>query len=219
MPAATDPTVEVKFSEAIRAATTEAHGSAEGASFLSDLLGGALPLEGYGRLVAQHRAIYEALEASNDAIAADPVVGGFVQHDVVRLPALERDVVSVLGLAWSERPEAELVPATVEYCARLREVGASWPAGWVAHQYVRYLGDLSGGLFIRRGIEKVYGIDAGTGTAFYDFPQVPDPVAWKDAYRRRLDEAPWDRDERALIIDEVLAAYRWNTELLVQLGG
>jgi heme oxygenase len=207
------------FSDAIRAATADAHRLAERTPFLGQLLGGELPLRAYGRLVAQHHAIYAALEAANARVAADPIVGGFVQDDVVRFPALERDVVAVLGSKWRQQPEAALVPATVEYCDRLREVGERWLGGWVGHQYVRYLGDLSGGLFIRRRIEAVFGIDASTGTAFYDFPQVPDPDAWKVAYRRRLDELPWDDQERARVTDEVLAAYRWNTQILEQLHG
>lgn len=215
----TDTTVELPFSTAIREATAQAHRDAERAPFVGALLGGELPLEGYGRLVAQHRAIYEALEAANERMAADPVVASFVQADVVRHPALERDVVAVLGDRWATRPEAELVPATVEYCERLREVGTSWPGGWVGHQYVRYLGDLSGGLFIRRRVEAAYSIDAASGTAFYDFPQVPDPAAWKDAYRRRLDEAPWAAEERSRITAEILESYRLNTLVLEQLGG
>jgi heme oxygenase len=214
----TEITVDQPFSTAIRAATASAHRDAERSTFLADLVGGALAIEGYGRLVAQHRAIYEALEGSNDAMGDDPVAGTFVQQDVVRLPALERDIVAVLGEGWAARPEAALVPATVEYCERLREVGGSWPGGWVAHQYVRYLGDLSGGLFIRMRIEAVFGIDAGSGTAFYDFPQVPDPAAWKDAYRRRLDEAPWPPEERERITAEILESYRLNTLVLEQLG-
>lgn len=213
-----DPTV-VPFSAQVRHATTASHEGAESAPFMRRLLEGELPLEGYGRLIAQHRAIYAALEGAHGSVVADETVAGFVQPEVVRLPALERDLVAVLGPGWADRPEAELVPATVEYCDRLDEVGRTWPAGWVGHQYVRYLGDLSGGLFIRRVIERTYGIDASSGTAFYDFPQVPDPAAWKDAYRARLDDAPWTDDERSRIIDEVLASYRWNTALLAQLDG
>lgn len=209
----------IPFSDAVRAATTAAHHDAEHAPYVRRLLAGELPIEGYGHLVVQHRAIYEALEGANDAIAADPLVGDFVQPEVVRRPALERDVVAVLGVDWADGPHAELVPATVEYCERLREVGATWPSGWVGHQYVRYLGDLSGGLFIRRVIERTYGIDPTNGTAFYDFPQVPDPVAWKDAYRARLDAVPWTPDEQARVIDEILESYRLNTLLLEQLGG
>lgn len=215
----TNTAVDQPFSTAIREATATAHRDAERSAYLGALLRGELPLEGYGRLVVQHRAIYESLEAANEAMAADPIAGGFVQEDVVRLPALQRDVVAVLGEGWAERPEAALVPATVEYCERLREVGATWPGGWVGHQYVRYLGDLSGGLFIRRRVEEVYGIDADSGTAFYDFPKVPDPAAWKDAYRRRLDEARWTAEERERITAEILESYRLNTLVLEQLGG
>lgn len=206
------------FATAIRDATATAHRSAERSAYLAALVGGSLPLRDYGRLVAQHRAIYEALEAGNDAMRADPVASAFVDDDVARLPALERDLVAVLGDDWTEAPEAALVPATQQYCDRLREVAATWPGGWVGHQYVRYLGDLSGGLFIRRAIERNYGIDETSGTAFYDFPKVPDPGAWKDAYRARLDEAAWDTEERARITDEILAAYDWNTRLLEELG-
>ncbi len=208
----------VTFSTAIREATGDAHRAAERAPFFHALLSGSLPLEGYGRLVVQHRAVYEALESGNDAVRHDPVAAGFVHDDVLRLPALERDLVAVLGEDWAGRPEAALVPATTTYCRRLREVAATWPAGWVAHQYVRYLGDLSGGLFLRRAIEGLYGIDETSGTAFYDFPKVPDPDAWKQAYRDRLDDVPWDDAERRAVIDEILLAYEWNTTLLEQLG-
>ena len=83
---------------------------------------------------------------------------------------------------------------------------------------MRYLGDLSGGQMLRGTIEQVYGIDASSGTAFYDFSRIPDLTAFKEAYRARLDAAPWDDEERARIIDEVLAGYRWNTEVLVELA-
>lgn len=47
---------------------------------------------------------------------------------------------------------------------------ASDPSPLLAHSYVRYLGDLSGGQFIRRRITKAYGLeDDGLGTKFYDF--------------------------------------------------
>ncbi len=207
-----------RFSAQIREATASAHSTAERSSYLAALVGGTLPRRGYGRLIAQHHAVYEALEGGNDAMRDDPVAAAFVDDAVVRLPALERDLVAVLGDSWTDAPEATLVPATVEYRDRLREVRTTWPGGWVGHQYVRYLGDLSGGLFIRRAIESNYGIDRDSGTAFYDFPEVPDPGAWKDAYRARLDAAGWDAAERRRITDEILAAYDWNTRLLEELG-
>lgn len=212
-------TTIVPFSAAIRDATSAAHGDAEGSTFLADLTGGHRPLVDLARLAAQHLAIYRALEGANAAMATDPVAGRFVFAELDRVPALERDLASLLGPDWASRPESLPTAATAAYAARITETAETWPAGWVAHHYTRYLGDLSGGLFIRRALEDRFAIDATSGTAFYDFPGIADPVAWKDDYRSRLDEAPWDDDERARIIDEVLDAYRWNTRVLVDLDG
>lgn len=212
-----DGTTAVRFSEVLRLATAGSHRAAERNAFFGSLLVGKLPIEAYGRLIVQHRSIYEALESSNWSMSMDDVAGEFVQDDVVRLPALDRDLVAVLGDDWRSRDEAKVLPATEEYCARLRTVGAEWPSGWVAHQYVRYLGDLSGGFYIGSGIEKAYGIDASSGTAFYEFPKVDDPDAWKEAYRVRLDEAPWDLDEQERVTDEVLEAYRLNSAVFADL--
>lgn len=206
------------FAARIRAATADAHRGAERSPYLGALVSGQLPLADYGRLVVQHRAIYAAIEAANAAMASDGVAAAFVDDGIERLPALDRDLHAVLGPDWRSCDEATLVPATREYVARIEEVAARWPAGWVGHHYVRYLGDLSGGLFLRGAIERAYGIDASSGTAFYDFPNVPDPDAWKQAYRSALDDAPWSADEQDRIIDEILAAYDWNTRLLEELG-
>lgn len=43
------------------------------------------------------------------------------------------------------------------------------PSPLLAHAYVRYLGDLSGGQFIKRRIVKAYELEDGFGTTFYDF--------------------------------------------------
>ncbi len=64
----------------------------------------------------------------------------------------------------------------------------------------------------------MYGIDATSGTAFYDFSSIPDHTAFKEAYRARLDAPPWDEAERARIIDEVLLGYHRNTRVLVELS-
>jgi heme oxygenase len=209
------PTTEVPFSAAIRQATWDAHGDAEQAPWLSALVAGEVSREGYADLVAQHHFAYEALEAAAEAMAGDPVAGPFVDPALTRGPALVADLEALLGPAWRE----EVAPsaATLEYVARIDEVCRTWPGGFVAHHYTRYLGDLSGGQMLRGTIESVYGIDATSGTAFYDFAQLGDLGEYKAAYRARLDSAPWDDRERARIIDEILLGYRHNTAVLEQL--
>jgi heme oxygenase (biliverdin-producing, ferredoxin) len=62
--------------------------------------------------------------------------------------------------------------AFVEYITHLQALsGSADPSPLLAHTYVRYLGDLSGGQVIRRCIAKAYDIDvaSGDGVKFYDF--------------------------------------------------
>jgi heme oxygenase len=214
MPATTDDTTET-FSAAIRAASWSAHGDAEQAPYLTALTSGELDLRGYGAMVAQHHYAYEVLEAAADAMRDDPIAGPFVDDALTRGPALVADLVAIFGPNWAD----EIAPsaATQAYCDRLREVCFTWAGGFVAHHYVRYLGDLSGGQYIRSSIERTYGIDAHSGTAFYEFADIADPTVFKDAYRARIDAAPWDAEERSRIVAEILLGYRHNTDVLLQL--
>jgi heme oxygenase len=100
----------------------------------------------------------------------------------------------------------------------MREVCFSWPGGFVAHHYTRYLGDLSGGQFLARAIERELGLGARTGTAFYDFAALGELTAFKNSYRGRLDATPWSATEQARIVAETALAYDLNTEVLVELG-
>jgi heme oxygenase len=57
-----------------------------------------------------------------------------------------------------------------------------------------------------------------SGVDFYLFDQIADPTAFKNTYREQLDAVEWDATERERVIEEVVAAYRFNTELFVDLS-
>jgi heme oxygenase len=214
----TDETVIVptRFSEQIRNATWGDHGKAEHASYMDELTAGRLTQYEYAEMVVQMWFVYGALEGSGAALASDPVVAPFLDPALTRLAALEADLEVLLGDDW--RAEATATPETEAYAARLREV-AEWPGGFIAHHYTRYMGDLSGGQFIGRHVSKLYELTPTAGAAFYDFTDIPDPAVFKDAYRARLDALPFEDDEKLRVIDEIHAAYAFNTSLLVGLDG
>ena len=56
------------------------------------------------------------------------------------------------------------------------------------------------------------------GIGFYIFDDIADPRAFKDVYRAQLDAAPWDADEQERVIDEVLRAYQFNTDVFIDLA-
>lgn len=211
-PVATDggvPSVDT-LAERIKAHTWATHQRTERSPFVRALFGGQLPLAGYVELAAQGWFIYQVLEEAAEAMRDDQVGRRFVFDELTRLPALEDDLAHLLGEEWRELIGP--TPAVQRYCERMREVCFSWPGGYVAHHYTRYLGDLSGGRAIGGVVARHYDL-TGPGVSFYRFDAIDDVRAFKDEYRRRLDEAPWDQAEQERIIAEVARAYELNTEV------
>ncbi|MFC7925641.1 heme oxygenase (biliverdin-producing) [Microbacterium laevaniformans] len=208
-------TQPIPFSTALRERSRTAHSGSEHAGFMDDLMRGRGTRDDYVALVAQHWFIYEALEAAAETMRDDPIAAPFISEKLTRLPAIESDLAFLIGDDWRKRIAP--LPTTTRYVERIREVGASWPGGFVAHHYTRYLGDLSGGLFIGKLMARQFGFETN-GIGFYLFDEIADPAAFKDVYREQLDAVAWDAAERERVIDEVLAAYQFNTDLFVDLA-
>jgi heme oxygenase len=206
----------VPFSAALRErCSTSAHSTSECDGFMTDLLNGTGSRDDYIALIAQQWFIYEALETAGERMRHDPVASVFLSDKLTRRPALEADLAFLLGADW--RGQIRPLPTTQAYVSRIRRVAATWPGGFVAHHYTRYLGDLSGGPFIGRLMQRRFGFDTN-GIGFFLFGDIADPRAFKNVYREQLDAVPWDDDEKARVIDEVLVAYRFNTELFADLA-
>jgi heme oxygenase len=208
-------TTRTPLSSLLRDRTADVHDSAERSSFVTQLLDGALPLDAYVELLVQYRAIYGALEAAANHHRGHEVVGLFADPALHRCAAIDDDLRVLGGDGWQERHVT--TPATDAYVARIADVCTAWPGGFVAHHYVRYLGDLSGGQLIRRILARHYDITDGAGLSFYVFDQLDNGVEFKKAYRARLDDAPWDDAEKSRIVDEARRAFEHNIALFASL--
>ena len=205
----------IPFSQALRERTWTSHGASEGAGFMTDLMQGKGSRNDYIALVAQHYFIYEALEAAEAGFAGDPLAAAFITPRLTRLPAIEADLSFLIGADWREHITP--LPTTQRYVDRINTVAATWSGGFIAHHYTRYLGDLSGGQHIRRLMQRHFGFDTN-GVGFYFFDEIASPKDFKDTYREQLDAVGWSAEERERVIDEVLIAYRFNTELFEDLS-
>ncbi|WP_327291392.1 biliverdin-producing heme oxygenase [Streptomyces sp. NBC_01198] len=205
------------FSAVIRDASRQQHTEAENSAFMADLLGGRLGVAAYARYTEQLWFVYRALEEGAARLAGDPVAGPFVRPELLRVAELERDLGHLLGDGWQRR--AAPLAATADYAARITETAAGWPAGYVAHHYTRYLGDLSGGQVIRGIAEKTWDLPhKGDGVRFYVFEGIPNPAAFKRDYRQLLDVLPLDDLERQRVVDECRTAFALNSALFTALG-
>jgi heme oxygenase len=213
----TDGKVEpvASFAAEIRQRSAQRHDDAEHSALMAALVKGELPLEDYARMVAQLYFVYGAIETAAGEMRDDPVAGPFIFDELTRLPALRADLQVLLGDDW--RDEIEPLSATVGYVARVLHVTAQWPPLFLAHHYTRYMGDLSGGVFIGGAVRRAYNFTATSGAAFYEFEAIPSAKAFKEEYRRRLDAIPLDWEGRERFVSEVLRAYTCNTALMTEL--
>ncbi|WP_030746409.1 heme oxygenase (biliverdin-producing) [Streptomyces sp. NRRL F-5135] len=217
MDATADPAAATPFSTLIRDASHAQHTAAETSPFMSDMLGGRLGVAAYTRYTEQLWFVYDALESAVDALAGDPVAGPFLRPELARTPELARDLAHLRGPDW--RAGLEPLPATAAYAARIEECARTWPGGYVAHHYTRYLGDLSGGQIIRSTAEKTWGFARkGDGVRFYVFEGIENPAAFKRDYRALLDAVAADDLEKQRIIDECKRAFDFNGAVFRELG-
>src|SRR5699024_9372806 len=115
----------------------------------------------YALLVSQYFFIYNALDQAAEQLRATtnlPGVAKLLDPKLDRRMAIRADLESLLPEVGLDSVPVQL-PATKTYVARINEV-ATDPARLTAHHYLRYLGDLSGGLAIARLVQRHYGIGA-----------------------------------------------------------
>ncbi|MCY7416900.1 MAG: biliverdin-producing heme oxygenase [Chloroflexi bacterium] len=201
-----DPHIRVEpFSARIREATRADHERTELSPFITAFLDGRVSREGYAAMTGQLWFIYEALEAGAAALSDDPVASPFLDRRLFRRAALDADLTELAGADWRTRLTA--TSATRAHADRIVTLAQTWPGGYLAHHYTRYMGDLSGGKVVGKTAQRVYGL-TDVGVRFYRFDDIPSGRAFKDGYRQLLNDAPWTEDERLRILDEACESFR-----------
>jgi len=204
------------LAQRLKAATAEDHRRVERSGVMVTLLRGRIERVDYLALLRNLHALYAALEPALLRHAASAVVGPVVMPELFRSDALERDLQTLHHDA--DPPAAALRPATVAYVQRLRELDATRPELLVAHAYVRYLGDLSGGQQLRRIVGQALGLAGAAGTRFYDFGDSARVGALALRFRAALEEVGAQAHDANAIVAEAESAFRRHGQLFEQLA-
>lgn len=208
---------EPTFSARLRQATQAEHSHAESAEFISTLMGGNRSARDYALLLSQYRFIYSALEEECRALRDRPELADLLDPALERLPSIEADLAGLVPAVGLEAAPGAL-PATQEYVARIRAAAAENPARLVAHHYLRYLGDLSGGLAIGKMVSRHYGI-APEHLSMWNFEGIEKPKVYKDGYRAKLDAYAVDEARADALVDEASSGFSLNRALFADLLG
>ncbi len=175
-------------------------------------LNGGLSKDQVARQIFFHWCIYQELESAARAHAERDANFPFRFSELDRTAALERDMEYWAGENWRNIPVS---PAVSNYVQRIREVAFDSVPMFVAHQYTRYLGDLSGGQYIGKRFASSYQLE-DRGAEFYHFEGIK-PREFKQHYRQVLDSYPFTPEDKWTIEEEVARAYRLNNLAFMEL--
>lgn len=204
--------------ERLRLETRDLHRQAEGAGVMATLLAGRLDATGYAALLHNLLAIYRALEQALARHQSHPAVAAVFNPALARSGALSDDLAGLLERAALPAGDG-LVPATHACVLRLNGFEAHDETHrLVAHAYVRYLGDLSGGQLLRRVISRSPALAPVAGTRFYEFGNDDVVARHLAAFRAglaRLDERDIWSDA---IVDEARQSFALHVRLFEELA-
>jgi len=206
------------FSEELKSHTASAHEHAEQAGFVTELLAGRMEASQVAAMLLQNYVIYRALESALE-VNADPRLAPFADPDLMRVPALQKDLAVHYGDDWERKLAAgqlHVTPGAKAYADELHELGPGSTTYLMAHHYVRYLGDLSGGQIISALVQRHYDINP-EGLNFYAFDSIGKIKPYKDSYRRHLDEAEFSDTEKQKILHHAETAFETNRQVFVDL--
>ncbi len=185
----TTRTTPMKLSELMKQASMAQHQEAENSSLMVKMFRGQMSMAEYHAYLLSLEQVYAAMEKAAEVHTHAEWLKPFELKPLFRLDAIKRDVRALESHMGGERlltSAQQAAEASKAYTSRLERLTkeASLAHRLVAHFYVRYLGDLSGGQMLAGQLMK-----AGFTKEmlhFYDFsPLLPGPA--KKQFRDALD--------------------------------
>jgi heme oxygenase len=203
----------IKLSETLGRETHELHRAAERTGFMNSLLRGVLPLERYTLLLRNMYVVYQRLEMASARAAAGSPLAWLAGPALARAPRIADDLTTLHGGDWADA--LPVVASARAHEAGLDRLETEWPLGLVAHAWVRYMGDVSGGQILAGVLQRRYGIQGPDGLRFYDFADLGDLDAFKASFRARIDTIP--QAQHGGLVEEARAGFRHAITLFEEL--
>ena len=205
------------LSTMLRAATAEIHKEAEQRPFMQAFFGGTLPRDAYVGWLARQWHLYAALEGCLDALPVAAPEHSLVPRALYRAERIEADLDHLTDGDW--RLGDHLTPATHSYVERIR-AAAGFPAGLIAHAWLRYMGNVGGRDVLRRLVAASVGAVDGDerGLTFTDFSAVGEIRPFFADFHGRLDALALSSDEKRSAVAEADAGFRLNIALTDELA-
>lgn len=206
------------LAQQLREGTRHSHTAAENTAFMKCFLKGIVEREPFRKLIADLYFVYSTLEAEVRRHLDQSAVRTLYFPELERTAKLEDDLAYYYGENWREQIMA--TPAGQRYVDRIRTVSAQNPTLLIAHAYVRYMGDLSGGQSLRNIARSAMNLPPDQGTGLHEFDQISTVEArreFKLKYRDALNALKLGPELVQAIVDEANIAFSLNRDVFHEL--
>jgi heme oxygenase (biliverdin-producing, ferredoxin) len=208
-PPTTSPT-DLSLSDALRERTAALHRKAERSGIINDILLRRADRRSYAVLLRNLLPTYRQMETDLERLQDDDDLCAFARPELRRAGRIAHDLQTLWGADWKR--ELPLLSAGEHYAARVAKAGAGDGIRLMAHAYVRYFGDLSGGQLLAHLLGTSLGLPP-QALSFYNFPVATDARSLKEEMRAALDRAGRNPGRRQRIIEEGILAFEHNIQL------
>ncbi|WP_068467645.1 biliverdin-producing heme oxygenase [Candidatus Protochlamydia phocaeensis] len=197
--------IKTDFSKQLKEATSSIHTAVESHPFMKKLLDGSLDEKCYHQHLIDLESVYRALEEGiRKSLKKESNLSTVYVKELERADAIQQDLQSATFAALKASPS----PAAQEYVKHLNYLATHHPLLLLAHAYVRYLGDLSGGMILKKRIEQKW----PDAVHFYDFSALIEKAkqkafSFKESYKDKLDDLPLTANDIQALVNEAHLAF------------
>ncbi|KAK3847039.1 MAG: hypothetical protein J3R72DRAFT_343186, partial [Linnemannia gamsii] len=198
----------------LKEGTKYLHAEAGRSKFMKYFFKGEVTPQTYGHFLVSLYQVYNALEKALDDHKDNAQLALiYFPEELSRKKPLEEDLEFFNGPEWRQLL-TPISPAQQKYIDTIHACSTSpHPERLIAHSYVRYLGDLSGGQVLAKRLQKYNDLPEDKGVSFYHFALVEDNDQFKEMFRKRLNQVEVEDEVRELIVEEAKEAFLRNIEI------
>ncbi|MDF3821014.1 biliverdin-producing heme oxygenase [Leptospira sp. 96542] len=200
----------------LREGTADKHQETEKVPYLRAIFRGGLDPQTYTYQLESLLYVYQEMENLFREKKDNAILSKVYYPELFRTDAIKEDI-TFFQKKFGTKIRGKISKATEDYINHIKNVAATKPEMLVAQSYVRYLGDLSGGQAIKKVVAKTFQLEGNEGTAFYEFPQITDHMAFKGIYRQAMDTLPFDENGQAELLKEANITFDLNKNLFLEL--
>ncbi len=193
------------FTEELKKQTEQNHSDAEQTEFMQTLFRGNLPIDSYVKYLTILMYVYDTLEITVRDNLDDDLISMFFDEKLERSWRISADLGNLKKVITFN---SKLTDHVNEYMIM---IGNASPVELLAHHYIRYLGDISGGQILKRILQQSYGLSEAQ-MSFYGFDL--DIKQYRDNYKAKLNSFIKSANDQQLFINTVNDVYKITTKIL-----